>query len=89
MQFSEIFMAIILKTFREQIYGETVQQTERSDIRWAKRRKRCEWLNRVNVLEIAIRMGLWEGASSRQRWDEDRVVSGSVFWRAVMKDEDK
>lgn len=63
MQFSEIFMAIILKTFREQIYGETVQQTERSDIRWAKRGKRCEWLNRVNVLKIAIRTGLWEGAS--------------------------
>lgn len=33
MQFSEIFMAIILKTFREQIYGETEQQIEKSDIR--------------------------------------------------------
>lgn len=46
MQFSEIFMAIILKkTFREQIYGEMGQQTEKSNMHWAERKKRCQWFN--------------------------------------------
>lgn len=51
MQFSEIFMAIILKkTFREQIYGELERQTEKSDMQWAERRKRCQWFNIMCVV---------------------------------------